>query len=328
MLNAHNVLQSAFQTDFATAVATSTVKLQNVSDFKLRPEFQTRALDQLRGTLAPTHQTVLDHYASSATFEVPDESYEDLNYWLEALFGTDAPAGVGPYVREYAAPTTAAVTPRFMTLQYGQTGEVWQMQDASITTLTLSGKNNGGIQVGGSLIGGKVIEGALQALADRTAVTRISGCAASVAIDTWAGTIGTTVIAASAFAWEASINANREYRSFLGGCVPQAYNDQKWNGQLRLSLELNTTTDDYIIAMLAAANTILEKQVEIIYTIGTTTTLRTFKLQFTGHSMKAPELFSDRSGVTTYDLVLDGVYNPTLANWLKISTTSETAVLA
>jgi hypothetical protein len=38
--------------------------------------------------------------------------------------------------------------------------------------------------------------------------------------------------------------------------------------------------------------------------------------------MQAPQLFTDRNGVMTYDLVLDGVYNPTLSNWLKIDTTS------
>jgi len=44
--------------------------------------------------------------------------------------------------------------------------------------------------------------------------------------------------------------------------------------------------------------------------------------------MSAPELFQDRNGVMTYDLVLDGVYNPTLANWLKIDTTSNISALA
>jgi hypothetical protein len=44
--------------------------------------------------------------------------------------------------------------------------------------------------------------------------------------------------------------------------------------------------------------------------------------------MQAPEIFQDRNGVMTYDLVLDGVYNPTLSNWLTIETKSETAVLA
>ena len=168
MLNAHNVLQSAWQTAFGTPKTPATVKLQNVSSFRLRPEFQTRALEQLRGTLAPTHQTTLDNYAGSATFEVSDETFEDVNYWLEALFGTASPTGSDPYVRAYAAPLTSAVTPKFMTLQWGQTNGVFQIQDASVASLTLSGADNTGIQVGGSIIGGKVTAGTYTSLNDRT----------------------------------------------------------------------------------------------------------------------------------------------------------------
>ena len=327
MLDAHNVLQSAWQPTFGTPKTPATVKLQNVSSFRLRPEFQTRALEQLRGTLAPTHQTTLDNYAGSATFEVSDETFEDVNYWLEALFGTASPTGPGPYVRAYAAPTTSAITPHFMTLQYGQTDEVWQLQDASVASLTLSGADNTGVQVGGSIIGGKVTAGSLASLSDRTGVTRMSGCMASVAIETWTGSTFTP-LASSAFSWEISINSNREYRGYLGDCTPTAYHDQKWNGQLRLSLELNDSTDDHLIAMLGASSAILEKQVRIKYSKGSGASLRSMTITFAGHSMQAPELFPDRNGVLTYDLVLDGVYNPTLANWLKIETSSETAVLA
>jgi len=327
MLNAHNVLQSAWQTAFGTPKTPATVKLQNVSSFRLRPEFQTRALEQLRGTLAPTHQTTLDNYAGSATFEVSDETFEDVNYWLEALFGTASPTGTGPYVRAYAAPTTAAITPHFMTLQWGQADGVFQLQDASIASLTLSGADNTGVQVGGSIVAGKVIPGTLASLLDRTAVTRMSGCMASVAIETWTGS-AFTPLASSAFSWELSINSNREYRGYLGDCTPTAYHDQKWNGQLRLSLELNGTTDDYLIAMLGASSAILEKQVRIKYSTGSGASLRSMTITFAGHSMQAPEFFQNRNGVVTYDLVLDGVYNPTLANWLKIETASETAVLA
>ena len=327
MLNAHNVLQSAWQTAFGTPKTPATVKLQNVSSFRLRPEFETRALEQLRGTLAPTHQTTLDNYSGSATFEVSDETFEDVNYWLEALFGTASPSGAGPYARAYAAPTTAAVTPHFMTLQWGQANGVFQLQDASVASLTLSGANNTGVQVGGSILGGKVVAGALQSLADRTAVTRMSGCMASVAIETWTGSTFTP-LASSAFSWEISINSNREYRGYLGDCTPTAYNDQKWNGQLRLSLELNDTTDDHLIAMLGASSAILEKQVRITYKTGTGSGERSMAITFAGHSMQAPELFPDRNGVITYDLVLDGVYNPTLANWLKIETKSATQTLA
>lgn len=319
MLNAHNVLQRAKQTAFGTANATATAKLQSVSSFALTPELETRALDQLRGTLAPTHQTVLDRYASNATFEVADETFEDLNYWLDSLFSAATPSGTGPYTRAYAAPTTAAISPTFMTLQWGQTNEVWQMQDASLTTITMSGTNNGGIQVGGSLIGGKVVAGALESLPERTGLTRVTGCMAALAIDAWAGTMGATAIASSAFSWELTINANRQYRGYLGDCTPTTWNDQKWSGQLRLSLELNDTTDDYLIAMLATANAILERQIEISYTNGTDDLL---EIQFAGHTMSAPQLFQDRNGVMTYDLVFDGVYNPTFENWLKINTKS------
>jgi len=328
MLDAHNVLQSAWQSKFGTPNATATVKLQNVSSFRLRPEFQTRALEQLRGTLAPTHQTTLDNYSGSATFEVSDETFEDVNYWLEALFGKASPTGTGPYVRAYAAPTTSAITPQFMTLQWGQTNGVFQLQDASVASLTLSGADNTGVQVGGSIVAGKVIQGTLASFSlDRTAVTRMSGCMASVAIETWAGS-AFTPLASSAFSWELSINSNREYRGYLGDCTPTAYHDQKWNGQLRLSLELNAKTHDYLIAMLGASSAILEKQVRIKYSTGSEASLRSMTITFAGHSMQAPEFFQNRNGVVTYDLVLDGVYNPTLANWLKIETASETAVLA
>ena len=43
--------------------------------------------------------------------------------------------------------------------------------------------------------------------------------------------------------------------------------------------------------------------------------------------MQAPELFQSRNGVLSVDLVFDGVYNPTMSNWLKISTSSALATV-
>ena len=328
MLNAHNVLQLGWQSAFGTANGTATRKLQNVSSFKLRPELETRALDQLRGTLAPTHQTVLDRYLSSATAETSDTDFEELNYWLEMLFGAATPSGpTTPYTRTYSAPTTSAITPRPATLQFGQTNEVWQMQDASVTSLTLSGAANSGVSVGASLIGGKVVEGALATLQDLTTGTRLSGCMASVKLADWSSSTF-TALASSAFSWELSVNANRVYDNFLGECTPSKSYDGKWTGQLKLSVELNNTSDDLLVAMLtSSASKILEKRVQIIYTTGTGTSLRSMTIDFAGHSMQAPELFQDKNGLMTYDLVLDGVYNSTAANWLTIKTESALATV-
>ena len=327
MLNAHNVLQLGWQSAFGTANGTAARKLQNVSSFKLRPEFETRALDQLRGTLAPTHQTTLDRYLSSATAETSDTDFEELNYWLEMLFGTVSPGITEPYLRTYSAPTTSAPAPRYATLQFGQTNEVWQMQDASVTSLTLSGAANSGVSVGASLIGGKVVEGALATLQDLTTGTRLSGCMASVKLADWSSSTF-TALASSAFSWELSVNANRVYDNFLGECTPSKSYDGKWTGQLKLSVELNNTSDDLLVAMLtSSASKILEKRVQIIYTTGTGTSLRSMTIDFAGHSMQAPELFQDKNGLMTYDLVLDGVYNSTAANWLTIKTESALATV-
>lgn len=328
MLNAHNVLQLGWQTAFGTANGTAARKLQNVSNFKLRPEFETRALDQLRGTLAPTHQTTLDRYLSSATAETSDTDFEELNYWLEMLFGTVSPIGTpAPFTRTYSAPTTSAITPRSATLQFGQTNEVWQMQDASVTSLTLSGAANSGVSVGASLMGGKVVAGTLATIADITTGTRLSGCMASVAVEAWDGTTF-TALASSAFSWELSVNANREYHNFLGECTPSASYDKKWTGQLKLSLELNNNTDDYLVSMLGtSASSIIQKRVRIIYTTGSAGNLRSMTIDFAGHSMQSPELFQDKNGLMTYDLVLDGVYNPTATNWLSIETKSALATV-
>jgi len=327
MLNAHNVLQLGWQSAFGTANGTATRKLQNVSSFKLRPELETRALDQLRGTLAPTHQTTLDRYLSSATAETSDTDFEELNYWLEMLFGTVSPGITEPYLRTYSAPTTSAPAPRYATLQFGQTNEVWQMQDASVTSLTLSGAANSGVSVGASLIGGKVVEGALATLQDLTTGTRLSGCMASVKLADWSSSTF-TALASSAFSWELSVNANRVYDNFLGECTPSKSYDGKWTGQLKLSVELNNTSDDLLVAMLtSSASKILEKRVQIIYTTGTGTSLRSMTIDFAGHSMQAPELFQDKNGLMTYDLVLDGVYNSTAANWLTIKTESALATV-
>ena len=50
-------------------------------------------------------------------------------------------------------------------------------------------------------------------------------------------------------------------------------------------------------------------------------------IDFAGHTLQAPELFQDKNGLMTYDLVLDGVYNPTASQWLTIETKAALATV-
>ena len=327
-LTAHNVLQAARQTAFGTPVATATAKLQGVTTFRINPELQGRIVNELRGSLAPGFTVVLDGYRAAATFETEVETYTDINYWLDSLMSAVNSTGAGPYTREYAAPLTAAAVPKFMTLQYGQSGSVFQIEDTSVATLTISGDSNGSLVVGGSLLGSRAVPGAIQALSDRTGLTAIMGCHASLYIDAFGSTIGTTEVSTSAFAWNLTINTNREYRGYLGDCYPTNWADQKWTGQLTLSLEHNTTTDDYVNAIVADPNAVVGKAIRIKYLTGTGSTLRTFQVDFTGKTVQAPGLFEDRNGVVAYDLVLDGVYDSHLANWLKVTTVCGTQTMS
>lgn len=327
MNNALNTLQSGQQTAFGTANATATAKQQTVTTFKPSVELQTQVVDRMYTMLSPGADVVLDGHSAAATFETEGATYEDINYWLGAMFSFATPGGVGPYTRAYAAPLTAPVTPKFLTLQYGQTGLITQLNDCSVTTLNLAGASNGKMSCGGSILASKAAVGTLAALSERTGLAVAMGNHASLAIDAWAGTVGTTAISASAFAWELTVNANREYRAYLGDLNPTAWGDNPWSGQLKLSLEVNATTAAYITDMLASPNALIQKQVQIKYTTGSAGTLKIFQIQFAGQSLQAPELYTDRNGVTAIDIVLDGVYNSTMGNWLKIDSTSATATM-
>jgi len=327
MNNALNTLQSGQQSAFGTANATATAKQQTVTTFKPSVELQTQVVDRMYTMLAPGSDVVLDGHSAAATFETEGATYEDINYWLGSMFSFATPGGAGPYTRAYAAPLTAPVTPKFLTLQYGQTGLITQLNDCSVTTLNLAGASNGKMSCGGSILASKALVGALQALSERTGLAVAMGNHASLAIDAWAGTVGTTAISASAFAWELTVNANREYRAYLGDLNPTAWNDNPWSGQLKLSLEVNATTAAYITDMLASPNALIQKQIQIKYTTGSAGTLKIFQIQFAGQSLQAPELYTDRNGVTAIDIVLDGVYNSTMGNWLKIDSTSATATM-
>jgi hypothetical protein len=322
MLSDLDVLQRGKQTAFGTANTAATAILQNVSSFSLTPEFEARTIGGRIGSLAPAHESALDMVKSSATFEAGDETFEDINYWLDSLFSAAVASGTGPYVREYAAPLTAAVIPSFMSLKWGQSGSMFLMPDASLTSLKITGETNGGVQVGGSLIGGAVSPTTLNTLSIRTGQTRMTGCQASIAIDPWSGNMGDTAIEDCAFSYELTINSNRAYRGYLGKCYAAAWHDKKWDAQLRISMEIATDSSPFLTEMLGTPNALLKKQIQIQHKTGTGTNERSMTIQFAGHTVQAPQLFQERDGVKSIDLVFDGVYNSTFGNWLKMETKS------
>ncbi len=329
--NKANALQSANQTVFGTPVTPPTEILSDFSAFSMTPEWtDAETIKTMDGTFTPATTSRIGYQAASANGEMAAPSYEGINPVLDSLFGKATPVVDADMVkkRTYAAPLNAAPVPQYRTLLWGEMaagGATAQMNDASVNSITISGEDASAPTISVDWLGSKIVSGpALAALAARTGDVGIIGCHAGdgLYMDDWAAVIGTTKLLASAYSFQLEISANREYRGFLGDCSAKASADSNWSGRLNLSVEVNATTKPYITAMIGATTSQLQKQIRILYSVGTGAAKRSLQIDFTGHCITPPELFQERRNQNAFDLAFEGVYNPTFGNWLKIVTES------
>lgn len=321
MQKALQQLQLGQEVTWGTAV-TPTAKLMTVKSAKISPNVQADVLDNVLASYGPGALATLLAHSGAATIE-GQASYEDINYLLESAFGVVSPSGTNPYVRAGAAPLTSSPTCLKLTTVWGDATYAQKLAGGLVTDLTIKGESKGYWEYTANLIGKAVTAGALAALSDRT-VNPILGAHTALYIDAWGGTIGTTAITATAFAFELALKAPKALLTYLGSTTPGDYSHQKQRGStLKLSLEYNATTDAYITAILSTS-AVMQKQVRIKATSGTLI----MQLDFAGTVTKAPELYQDKDGRAIMDLELEATENSALANWFKYSNTNAVATLA
>ena len=314
--------QAGKETTWGTGVV-ATSKIMGIKTFQIVPIADAIIQDDLRGSLAVGYNANLLRQGGEATF-LQDASYEDILYFVESLLGVATPGGSGPYTRAYAAPLTAPVSsPRMQTMQYGQTGLVYALNGGLVDKLDLSGDDSNPMQAGGHMFGKTAGAGSLAALSDRS-VNMMMGSQATIYVDAWGGTMGTTQLSATSWSWKLSLDSHRTARKFLNASLaPLDWNEGKWTGDLTLSVEANATSIAWLTTLLGAAGP-LQLQVRIKYTLGAN---QIFSIDFAGTAPKVPALFSDRSGVVVFDLQLQQTYNTGLANWLKMASTNQVATI-
>ncbi len=175
--------------------------------------------------------------------------------------------------------------------------------------------------------GVRVLPGTLASLSDRT-INFLMGDQAKLYIDAWNGTIGTTEITATAWSFQMTINANRHFTRSLGSLRPISWHDgdaeNRWGGELRLSLELTTAVATYLSTIFAATPAVFERQIRIRYQLDAN---HTASFDFAGAMLEAPTLFPDMEGLVSVDMTLTGKYNPTLGNWFKSSISNSVSAL-
>lgn len=310
--------QAGTQTDFTTA-ATPTIMIRGLEELKLKSANDIEVKGDLTQALAGGDTGLVNMLAGAGTFK-GWANYEHLPYFLDNLFSKATPSGAGPYLRAYAAPTTARSTPRILTMVAGDaTVGAYKLTGALTTDFTLRAEPGKVVEVSGSLIGVGMSATTLASLSAAT-VTPIQGShvsASGIKFDTWAGTMGATTLANCTVRFlELMVKPDRAARMCLGSLSAADYVEKAWDGSLKLSLEFNATTKTDIDLFVAGLS---QRQVEYTLTTGSSQIL---KVQFAGTLTGDVEVFNDDDGVSTVEFELTRTYHPTFANWLKIAHTN------
>jgi hypothetical protein len=316
-------VQVGKETVWGTPVA-ATAKLMNVEDVKIGDKTKAKGLKPRLGSLAPLYYSMLNEIYATAKLN-GFATYEDVLYWIEGMFGEDTTVtGAGPYVRGYTAPATATVVaPRYQTLIYGNTTDgVYKLAGVVPTKFTLSIDTAAETKFAVEVLGKQVTTGTLAALSNRTN-NPIMGNDWALYIDAWAGTIGTTAVATTAFSAELTFQNNINLRHYLGSLTKGAVAQPRWTGSLKISADLNATSKAFYDAMIAGS-AVFQKQVRLKATQGT----NILSFDFAGFSEESPEAWNERDGVATMDINLVGQDNTTLGNWLKADSTNSVNTLA
>lgn len=316
--------QVGTEVTWGTAV-TATAKLMGVQDGSyLQADNRSNIYPDIRNSLQPGYLDGLEQIAGKGGIESL-LTYEDAPYFLDNIAGQASPTGTGPYVRAYTAPTTAAPTPRILTCIYGNTqtgGGIYKLAGGLLTSLNIKGATGKPTMISGDLIGKNVSTGSFAALSDRT-VEVVMGQPWLLYIDAAGGTIGSTAVATTAVAFDLALKVPRTLVWSLDALTPDTYEEQPWEGDLKLTLRMNATTKTEVDNLVGQTATI-HKQIRLKATSGT----KVCQLDFAGTVKAPPKTYDDADGVLTVEIGYSGRYNAALANFFAASITNSVEVLA
>ena len=315
-------VQFGEETAWGTPVA-GTAKLMGVLEASVQPMTEVHIPEkELRGSLAPGYQAALKAISGKGRLAL-EMTYEDPLFIVEGAFGEDAPSGAGPYTRDYVAPVVVGTspTPRFHTFIYGDPDGVYKLDGAFPAGFDIEASSNEISKITADYLGKRVESGALAALSDRTVVP-LMGDHWALFIDAWAGTIGTTAVATTALSFKLGVKLNYALKKYLGSLTPGGVRKPRWSGELSLRYEFNAVSKAYIDDIVAAT-AVHQKQIRLKATQGT----NVFQIDYAGVAVGDPKIFDDEEGSAAVEVKYVPLYNPTLANWLKLQSVNGLAAL-
>lgn len=319
------VVQVGKETTFGTGVA-ATAKLRGLTRSpQFQPRHDSEVLEEI-GTYGPSSLAVLNSLGAEGSLE-GHVLYEDDPMLMDALFGVAAPTGSGTYTYAHAAPLTSAPTsPRLETIEYGDAesgGPNYKMVSAVTTKVTYKGENSKALTYTRDVLGHSIVATTLTgALTDR-AVEPVHGAQVAVYVDTWAGTMGSTAVSATAFAFELELDSGRNLGYFFGGLLPTDWDEGFYTATLKMTMKFNATSKAYLDSLLGSATAVSQRQVRLKATSGT----KIWQKDIAGTFVEPPRFWENRNNAVTVQFTLKGTYHSTFANYFKSSVTNAVSVM-
>ena len=280
---------------FMTA-STPTIQPGSLTKVVITPKVEVEQIPTMQASTMPAKYSFVKRKWS----DVSIEGWLDYNramLWLDGMFGEDASS---PHT--YAADEDAAVTPKGLTMVFGQTGLIYQVAGLVPRELTFSCKTGEPWKFAWNGFGLAVTDGASLAALTTDVPELAHGYETSLYVDEdLDATIGTTARADVAFEFEAKITANHEPVWHQGDQAWDSVRQGKWGGSYKLKIEADATGLDTLGDIIDATDTGKGLTIRQSVTDGTNTLL----LDFAGVCVDPPEIPSEFEGVRTieFDLV-------------------------
>ena len=316
-------------TDAFGTQAVVTSKWPGVAEASITPIVESEMLPELQGSLQPGFKTVIKKLGGEAKIDGA-VVYTSIVYGLEALFGPATPGAVstdGCYLRSYAAPTIASVSPQRYTIVYGDSDNYYTLFGSTLTKLGIKGESGGMLEYSYEFLGkGVSSTGYLSDVADSDRSVNVAmGGHVTISMDVDSAAVGATPLSLTGFSFDLSIDPKRALKYHLGAITPDATYDNKWDGELKLVLETTAAVNTILDTLIApAANIKKNVRIKALHP----TTLEYLQIDFGGVIIDPPEFFSDEDGIQTVELTLKGIATEGMSyNFLNIASYSTFATL-
>ncbi len=287
----------------ATLGTADTLDIQpNGLDVVINPKVEVEQLASKDGSTMPAKYSFVKRKWSEGSIS----GYLDYNramLWLDGLFTAD---DTSPHT--YTSDEDSALTPKSMTLAYGQTDLIYVIEGVVGKTLTFSAATGEPWSFKYDWFGQKVADGGSFQSLTTDVPELVHGYETSLWMDEGLdATVGTTARADVAFRFEAVITANRKPIWHLGDQEWDSTVQGKWGGSFKLIMEADATNLDSLGDILDSADTGQGYTIRVSSTDGT----NTMQLDFTGVCKSPPVLIQDTDGVVTIELDLVPQWNST-----------------